>query len=266
MTAALEVPRWEGNVAVVSPHLDDAVLSLGASMRAAVRRGAKVTVITVHAGDPASETPADPSNRGMGFPTAGAAAQARRLEDARACARLGVRPVWLDFADDSNEASPPDAVIARTLDQELARYDAVLIPGFPLMHPHHVSVSRTVLELLAPGRLFGLYVEQPYASWNVIARSHRVRRSRHASLTALDVRVSPSARWSRCATRPDDWVAKLRAIGEYPSQLRVLHRLPRLRIVLYEAARGGESILWGRRTEPAAIVREGSDPITISPP
>jgi LmbE family N-acetylglucosaminyl deacetylase len=247
---ALDTPRWKGGIAVVSPHLDDAVFSLGASMRAAVRRGASVTVITVCTGDPASRAPAGQANRAMGFATTGAAAQARRAEDARACHALDVRPVWLGFPDDPNEPAPPDGEMARVLGRELARYDAVLIPGFPLVHPDHVRISRIVLEVLGAGRALGLYVEQPYASWNAVARRRRARRSRGSGLTTLGVRVSPSPRWTRCAGRPDDWVAKWRAISEYPSQLRVLHRLPRLRIMLYEAARGGEGVMWCRIAGP----------------
>ncbi|MDP9436492.1 MAG: PIG-L family deacetylase, partial [Actinomycetota bacterium] len=51
---ALDGPAWRGRVAVVSPHLDDAVFSLGASIRGAVRRGTRVEVLTVLAGLPDS--------------------------------------------------------------------------------------------------------------------------------------------------------------------------------------------------------------------
>ena len=241
---ALDAPHWEGSVAVVSPHLDDAVLSVGASMRAAARRGASVTVVTVRAGDPASQTPADASNRAMGFATAGAAAAARRDEDLRACSALGVRPVWLDFPDDRNERAPPRGELAQALRDELDRHDVVLAPGFPLMHPDHLAVSQMVLENLRPGRLLGLYVEQPYASWNVMARSRGPRRTRNVGPAMLELRVLPAPRWHPSAVRPDDWLAKLRAVGEYSSQLRVLRRLPRLRIFVYEAVRGGESVMW----------------------
>jgi LmbE family N-acetylglucosaminyl deacetylase len=241
---ALDAPHWEGNVAVVSPHLDDAVLSVGASMRAAARRGASVTVVTVRAGDPTSQMPADASNRAMGFATAGAAAVARRGEDLRACGVLGVQPVWLDFPDDRNEEAPPPGELARALRDELARHDVVLTPGFPLLHPDHMAVSQMVLDNLRPGSPLGLYVEQPYASWNVVARSRAPRRTRDAAAATLNLRVSPVPRWHRSSGRPDDWLAKLHAVGEYSSQLGVLRRLPRLRIFVYEAVRGGESVMW----------------------
>ncbi len=45
-------------VVVVSPHSDDAVLSLGAAIAAWARRGAEVEVLTVFALDPGSHAPA----------------------------------------------------------------------------------------------------------------------------------------------------------------------------------------------------------------
>src|SRR3712207_8859213 len=93
--AAPHAAAWSGRVAVVSPHLDDAVLSLGASMHAAARRGARVEAVTVLAGDPASTTPADDSNRRAGFATAGEAARLRREEDRRACTAVRATPTWL---------------------------------------------------------------------------------------------------------------------------------------------------------------------------
>ena len=43
-------PRLLGRLVVVSPHLDDAVLSLGATLAHAVESGATVEVLTVFAG------------------------------------------------------------------------------------------------------------------------------------------------------------------------------------------------------------------------
>ena len=69
-----------GRLVVVSPHLDDAVLSLGATMASAARNGAHVTVLTVFACDPQSSAPAEWWDRAGGFRTLGEAACARREE------------------------------------------------------------------------------------------------------------------------------------------------------------------------------------------
>src|SRR3954452_17872248 len=82
----------EGEVVLISPHLDDAIFSLGAAVSYATRHGVKVTILTVLAGDPTLAAPAGDWDRQAGFETAGEASVARRAEDARACTILGARP------------------------------------------------------------------------------------------------------------------------------------------------------------------------------
>ena len=82
----------EQRIVVVSPHSDDGVLSLGASMSRWVRGGAQVELLTVLALDPGSTAPTGGWDRRAGFRTEGEAAQARRGEDAAACAVLGAHP------------------------------------------------------------------------------------------------------------------------------------------------------------------------------
>ena len=88
MTAAAGVLRWLGlpgagealpeRVVVVSPHLDDAVLSLGGAISRASRAGAHVTVLTVLAGDSDSSEPAGSWDRRAGFETEADATRGRR--------------------------------------------------------------------------------------------------------------------------------------------------------------------------------------------
>jgi LmbE family N-acetylglucosaminyl deacetylase len=74
---------------VISPHLDDAVLSLGGSIAAWVASGERVVVATVYtAGPPLDEI--SPSMRRFADYTA------RRAEDSAACAMLGCETRWLD--------------------------------------------------------------------------------------------------------------------------------------------------------------------------
>lgn len=230
---------------VVSPHLDDGVLSLGASIHAATSRGAAVDVLTVLAGDPASGTAADHSNRRAGFSTAGEAARLRREEDRRACEGVGARPVWLDLSDDHSDALSEDD-LREGLASTMEGYDAILVPGFPLAHAQHLLISRLTLEVLEPGVRLGLYVEQPYASWAAFAKGSRPRAGagRDAGPRALGLDVGEAPRWSRHVGRPGDWVAKHRGMTAYASQLRVLRRGPRTRILAYEALHRGEAVLW----------------------
>src|SRR5262245_42184425 len=82
-------------VTVLSPHLDDAALSLGATLARATASGANVSVVTPFAGPTTSEAPAGWWDRACGFKTEGEAARRRRDEDMAACSIIGARPVWL---------------------------------------------------------------------------------------------------------------------------------------------------------------------------
>lgn len=230
--ATLRAPAWHGRVVVVSPHLDDAVLSLGASIRAATRRGARVDVLTVLAGDPASAS-------------AGTVSRLRREEDRAACRRIGAQPTWLPLSDEAGAKATPEEVRAH-LAPALDGYHAVLIPGSPLAHADHRLVSRAALEVAHPGVILGIYVEQPYASWDAFALNGRPSRGRSPtqSLQALGLAVSGEPSWHHRVGRAGDWLAKTRSMGEYASQLKILRRLPRARILGYEALHRGESVIW----------------------
>lgn len=242
-------PHWTGRVVIVSPHLDDAVLSLGASARAASRRGAQVDVLTVLSGDPSSTSPADTHNSRAGFRTVGEAARARRLEDEVACSMVGARALWLPFADDRNQAPPGDQEISTALADRLEGYDSILLPGFPLRHPDHQRIARLTLGALKPGSLIGLYVEQPYASWDALSKSTLKRRRptpMGAALEGVGLHLTADGRWERSPSTPVDWAAKAKASGAYPSQMAVLRKAPRTRILAYELLRGGERVMWCR--------------------
>lgn len=244
----LPTAGWKGHVVVVSPHLDDAVLSLGASIRRAMRRGARVDVLTVLSGDPASTTPADEHNCRAGFATVGEAARARRVEDDLACRLVGARALWLPFADDANEPRADDDDIRIALADRLEGYDAVLLPGFPLTHRDHRRISRLTLQALEPDRVVGLYVEQPYASWRALSRKGLTRRPApaNAALAEIGLHLADDGRWQPTLGTPGDWASKIKATGAYHSQLAVLRRSPRARILAYELLRGGERALWCR--------------------
>lgn len=214
--------RLAGDVAVLSPHLDDAVLSLGAAIAGA--RG-EVTVVTVFAGDPDSTGAAGEWDSRAGFSTAGEAARARREEDALACSDVGARPVWLPFVDHQYPPDGDEAVWARLVDA-LGGAETVLVPAFPLIHPDHGRLLELVERNGLPGRRLGRYVEQPYA--------------------AAWTDGSPGDGWASLAAGLPQRVAKLRACGRYVSQLPLLRNSgPVLRkVVAYEVARGGESVSW----------------------
>jgi LmbE family N-acetylglucosaminyl deacetylase len=208
-------------VVVVSPHLDDAVLSLGATLGYAARHGADVTVVTVLAGDPAAATPAGRWDAKGGFRTAGEAAAARRREDVRACSRLRVTPTWLPLQDgDYGQLSAE--TISRELLPHLDWNALTLIPGYPLAHDDHKVVAEVVRgQCPQPDRLLS-YVEQPYALWQ---------------------EERPGSDWQRAPATVRDRLQKLRACRSYSSQLHAF-AIDRLlfHVTRFEARRGGELV------------------------
>jgi LmbE family N-acetylglucosaminyl deacetylase len=252
-------PRSRSRLVVVSPHLDDAALSLGATIAYATRAGVPVTVLTVFAGDPGSGEPAGVWDGLCGFATAGDAARLRREEDARACAILGAEPVWLPFADQDYCGPRNGDEIWAGVEPFVAEAALVLIPGYPLVHSDHVWLTRLIAIRASESTTLGLYVEQPYANLVVIGRGYTFRRILAAGAIALrtprGLRLQRPALLDGVASlfdMPLEWHAagadgcdrrkKIKAIEAYTSQVRWLGRrlLPRIR--LYEWGWRGEAI------------------------
>lgn len=229
---------FDGMVAVISPHLDDAVLSLGATIARWARQGARVVVVTVLANDPDVAGGAFPWDRSAGFASRREAAQSRRIEDAKACALLGAEPEWLPFGDKEHPRGGTDDEIRETLDRLVGDADALLLPGYPLTQAggDHLFVARLALELTRRPPKLGLYVEQPYAANRLIRRLTRRATPLPFGLERLD--------WRHLRPTLSDWRAKQAAIASYESQHRLLGPLLRTRIAFYELVRGGEGIAW----------------------
>ena len=225
-----------GRVAVLSPHLDDAVLSLGAAISAAVAAGAQVDVVTVSAGDPDAPDPPGAWDRSRGFASAAEAASARREEDRRACAMLGARPVWLPFQDHQYPPHSGAGEVWAAVERAVKDAATVLAPGAPLVQEDHLWLTRTVLECGVADRIhLGLYLEQPYAVW---AGDHADAPDGIRSLLPRPLH------WSRLGSGPAHRWRKARAAGAYGSQLTGLSSSLVLEVTKYEARRGGEAIAW----------------------
>ena len=162
MGALLPAETPGRRVVVVSPHLDDGVLSLGAAIAAWSRAGARVELLTVLGCDPASEAPAGGWDRRGGFATEGASARARREEDRRACAILGATPVWLPFGSVDYERHADEEEVRRAAVEAVGAADRVLLPGSPLSHPDHEWLVRTLVADGLDRESVALYAEQPY--------------------------------------------------------------------------------------------------------
>jgi LmbE family N-acetylglucosaminyl deacetylase len=216
--SALVTPPFQSPVrgertVVVSPHLDDGVLSLGAAMSSWTRHGVRVELLTVLAGDPDSDAPAGGWDGRGGFVSEGDAARRRREEDAQACAIIGVTPSWLPFGDGDYDRHGDETSVARAVAGAVEAADAVLVPGFPLSHPDHEWLVRVIVERgVVRGRV-GFYAEQPYASRTTATA---------AVPTWLSEAVGLAPDFAVATRGPRDLVAKWRAIRSYRSQLPLL--------------------------------------------
>jgi LmbE family N-acetylglucosaminyl deacetylase len=193
-------------VVVLSPHLDDAVLSLGALLSAHVRSGGRVRVVTVFAGRPDAVGAAGEWDRSAGFSIEGQAARARRAEDRAACARLGLEARHIDAADEQY----PDRLGADALWERLAPAlrgaDELLLPGYPLRNDDHAAVTGLVLTRTDPAQLVRLWLEEPYALRERAPSPHRWG----------------DLRWGAPGTARTEALAKVRAVRCYGSQLPLL--------------------------------------------
>jgi LmbE family N-acetylglucosaminyl deacetylase len=228
---ALEELR--GDVVVASPHLDDAVFSLGAAIASASDAGARVTILTVMACDPSSSRPASSWDRAAGFRTEGDAAATRREEDAAACRIVGADPVWLPFGDHGYGRGAEDDEVWAAVEPHVTGADSVLAPGRPLAHPDHAWLGRLALARVSSNVRLGLYVEQPYGY--------------HAGPSTGGPDLgSGSLRWIGLGVDPRHIRSKRRAVRAYRTQVRRLSDRPLLvrRVVRAERRAGGERIAW----------------------
>lgn len=217
-------------VVVVSPHSDDAVLSVGAAIASWARRGAHVDLLTVFALDPDSDAPAGGWDARAGFVTEGGAAVGRRAEDVAACAILGATPTWLPFGSIDYERHGDETAVRDAISAAAKGVDALLLPGFPLGHPDHEWLGRALLGSRM-GCSLGLYVEQPYGR-----RTDGEPCVPSWAEKALDAR--PVFRAAPAGAR--ERLAKWRAVREYRTQLPLLGMTRSLR-------RGPHSLAFGER-------------------
>jgi LmbE family N-acetylglucosaminyl deacetylase len=218
-----EEPGDLDRLLVISPHLDDAVLSCGSLLLA--HPGA--TVATLFAASP--ETYTDPLNEhdtDCGFAPGEDTMAVRREEDARALAAVGATPRWLGWCQNSHvervdpiavPVGAPDALVEAIAD---LRPTCVVAP-LGLLHPDHQACHASALAARArveDATPWLWYSDLPYAF------VPRVLAARFRALHKLGFTASPA-----CPPVSHDFAAKWRVFAEYPTQLPVLEKLWRLR-------------------------------------
>jgi LmbE family N-acetylglucosaminyl deacetylase len=151
--------------AVVSPHFDDAVISMAGTVLAL---GGPATFITVHGGVPREAAETSPWDQNCGFLSGREAARFRREEELRAVEIIGAESVCLPIPDDPYIAEEGvDRAVAAELAPVLTEVDAVLAPAGIGSHPGHLRTRDAVLAVMRqrPKVDVYLYADLPYASW-----------------------------------------------------------------------------------------------------
>jgi LmbE family N-acetylglucosaminyl deacetylase len=232
--------RLRGRVVVVSPHSDDAVMSMGATIAWAAQAGAKIEILTVFSLITTSTAPAGPWDQSCGFDTEGEASILRREEDRQACQILGATPRWLEFGAEPYERRGTDEDISYAVQAATEGADLVLVPGFPLLHPDHAYLSELLLRKGLGGRRTVLYTEQPYAY------THKMSPQGGAVASAIQAVVGAPIAWTHVRTERAHRQAKLKAIRCYRTQLRRLglRNIGLFRMLWREASQGGEAVAW----------------------
>jgi LmbE family N-acetylglucosaminyl deacetylase len=240
---------------VLSPHLDDAVLSCGGRIAAITRAGGRALTVTPFAGDEPETSPsrlAGNLRRSWQLP-AGQVVAARRREDDEAGRRLGAETehwtlrealyrtdagghaLYASHAALYGEPAAADAATAEEVTKRICNLPATALLLVPLAVGGHVDHRLVRAAAERSGRTMAYYEDFPYSEWKWFG----VRR-------ALDSDSS----WSSEALplSPDLLELRKQAILAYSSQVRTLFRSAgRLGKQLRRAARraGGERI-WRR--------------------
>lgn len=241
--SGLELATASGRVLrAVSPHLDDAVLSCGLLL--AGNPGSRVT--TVFASGPARVDPLTEWDRASRlFRDGDDVMSARRSEEARAAAVLGVLSQPLEFWDAQYRfderfgyRGPTGQDLLDAVERELARVaaadpvDAWLIPLGLGHDDHRISAQAAMAVAMKSGVDVYVYQELPYALESAVEVGEQL-----GALGSMGLRcvADSSLRW--CEERS----LKREAVMCYRSQRRALGRRARL------AIRGPE---WVARIDP----------------
>ena len=196
---------------VFSPHLDDAVLSLGNVI--AAHPGS--VVVTVLAGMPPDESRTTEWDTSCGFGSAGESMRERWAEDEAAVAVLGGSVIHLDFLDRQYGKADGSSITLEIERLITEHADRELYGPLGVWHPDHRRVSDAFLDAVSSsGTDCVLYADIPHYA-NAGGLDRRLAELRQRGVV-VDAFVESTE------THP----AKVRARELYASQVRAFGDVP----------------------------------------
>jgi LmbE family N-acetylglucosaminyl deacetylase len=214
--------------AILSPHLDDAVLSCWHLLT----QPGEVTVINVFAGVPASTGALAWWDQLTGASDSGQRVLERVEEDREALALAGRKPVNLGFLDEQyRDQEQPLAPLAAQIEGRLEPGVHVYAPAAFGGHADHALVRAAALELRQTGFAVSLYADLPHATLHgwpvwVTGAGSAASPDLAAALwerTLAQTGVSPTRMPCEVhALDPHSHARKLEAVHSYVTQLQGL--------------------------------------------
>ena len=197
---------------MISPHLDDGVLSCGDLL--AAHPGA--VMVTIFAGQPPDYPPLTSWDERGGFEEGADVVAVRREEDRQALTVLGARPVWLPFPDPQYGSRPNTREVAHALVDALDEIlpDAVAMP-LGIFHDDHILTGDAAIDALGrrPSWTWLVYADAIYRRVpDLVDRRLQQLSGLRLTMRELDVRGVRAADQKR------------RAVACYASQVRALER------------------------------------------
>jgi pimeloyl-ACP methyl ester carboxylesterase/predicted glycosyltransferase/LmbE family N-acetylglucosaminyl deacetylase len=218
---------------VLSPHLDDAVLSCWHLLGGA----GEVGVVNVFAGSPPNGGTNGYWDRQTGARDSVVRMRERFAEDRAALALAGRGGENLELLDAQyrDDGLPVSDVVA-AIRARLPAGAVVYAPAALGEHPDHLLVREAALRLKTSGVDVRLYADQPHASvgglpgW-VTGSADGTRAAERWDARLADVRVGPPR---VKALRQEQWDTKLTAMREYATQFGALERMAPLDDLRFE--------------------------------
>jgi LmbE family N-acetylglucosaminyl deacetylase len=247
-------------VVILSPHLDDAVLSCWHVLTQA----GEVMVINVFAGVPIGlGTPAW-WDEYTGATDSGERVRERIEEDRRALALAGREPINLNFLDEQyREQDQPLAPLLEQIELLLPPESQVYAPAALANHTDHALVRAAALELRTAGSDVSLYADLPHATvhgWPAWVSGSGAPATKDLAGASWEHALAGTGAIAPAVHPLDDeaHARKLAAVQMYGTQLEALTEFVGRPLTDREAL--GYEVVWATRSAVRAVGRVAPDP------